>query len=367
MINDTEIFVSYRRDGGEALACLISEKLKQRGYNVFYDIESLRSGKFNKKIFDAIDYAKDVIVILPEHALDRCVNTDDWVRMEISHAIQKEKNIIPVMMRNFKFPDNLPDDIAPLKDFNGLQANMDYFDATFEKLLGMIQSGGKNNKLIQNIKDENAKKKILSLIAEFKISGSNETKYNLACSFEELGELSYYEEAAKLYLEAAESGYAPAQNKIGCCYRDGIGVQKNLIKAYEWLLKSVEQEDIHGMQNFALFLDEHYDIIVVHFMKNAADSGDKKACEILGNWYRDGKYVDERDYEKAVKYYKKYTDIGISEIYIKIAETAEANYDVSDAMIYYKLAYNSGAIDMKSRTTKLYELWLKWKRFANQK
>lgn len=30
-----EVFVSYRRDGGEALACLISERLKQREYSVF--------------------------------------------------------------------------------------------------------------------------------------------------------------------------------------------------------------------------------------------------------------------------------------------------------------------------------------------
>lgn len=46
-----EVFVSYRRDGGEALVCLISERLNQREYSVFYDVESLDPESLMRKYF----------------------------------------------------------------------------------------------------------------------------------------------------------------------------------------------------------------------------------------------------------------------------------------------------------------------------
>ena len=45
-----QIFISYRRDGGEATGQLLYHKLTQLGYHVFFDAESLRSGKFNDEL-----------------------------------------------------------------------------------------------------------------------------------------------------------------------------------------------------------------------------------------------------------------------------------------------------------------------------
>ena len=114
MMQSYDIFISYRRDGGETLACLLTDRLKQLGFTVFYDVESLRSGLFNIKLYEVIENCRDVIIVLPEHALDRCTNEDDWVRREISHAIKYKKNIVPVMMRNFNWPDDLPDEMNSL-------------------------------------------------------------------------------------------------------------------------------------------------------------------------------------------------------------------------------------------------------------
>ena len=49
------VFISYRREGGEALACLLCERLKKLGCSVFYDVESLRNGMFNEKIYKVIE------------------------------------------------------------------------------------------------------------------------------------------------------------------------------------------------------------------------------------------------------------------------------------------------------------------------
>ena len=38
-----------------------------------------------------------------------------------------------------------------------------------------------------------------------------------------------------LYEESAKGGYEKAQYNIGVCYKEGIGVQKNKIKAKKWL------------------------------------------------------------------------------------------------------------------------------------
>ena len=46
-----DIFISYRRDGGDTLAQLIYDRLTDRGYSVFLDIESLRSGEIQRKAF----------------------------------------------------------------------------------------------------------------------------------------------------------------------------------------------------------------------------------------------------------------------------------------------------------------------------
>ena len=135
-----QIFISYRREGGADLAGRIADQLKSLGYKVFFDVETMRSGKFNTQLFEAIDQCSDVIVVLPPHALDRCRNKEDWVRQELAYAIKNEKTIIPIMMRGFKFPFFMPKDISDIKFMEGIPASNDYFDAVIHKLEKLLTS-----------------------------------------------------------------------------------------------------------------------------------------------------------------------------------------------------------------------------------
>lgn len=135
-----QIFISYRRDGGDVTAKLICEKLKNCGYTVFYDYDSLSGGYFDSRILDAIENCQDFILVLPPHSLDRCVNEDDWVRKEIQHALQCQKNIIPLMLPGFEFPEDLPDDISDVTRFNGLQFVMAYFEGVVDALCNRLIS-----------------------------------------------------------------------------------------------------------------------------------------------------------------------------------------------------------------------------------
>lgn len=108
-----DIFISYRRDTGRDLARPIKLELERHGYNVFLDFDELKDGCFNQKIKDAIESAPIFIVILSSHALDRCVNEDDWVRQEIEYAILLQKHIVPINPDSefTGFPENLPKEI----------------------------------------------------------------------------------------------------------------------------------------------------------------------------------------------------------------------------------------------------------------
>ena len=135
-----DIFISYRRDGGEMLAHILYERLKDAGYAAFQDVESLRSGNFNTALYDVIERCQDFVLILSPGALDRCVNPDDWVKNEIVYALEHNKNIIPVMMRGFEWPDTLPPEIDSLRFKNGLTASTEYFDQFLQKLLSFLIS-----------------------------------------------------------------------------------------------------------------------------------------------------------------------------------------------------------------------------------
>lgn len=103
-----DVFISYRREGGFAVARLLYEHFKSVGLNPFFDLEELRSGQFNKKLYASIDESENFILVLPPDSLDRCVSEDDWLRLEIEHAMLKSKNIIPLMFKEFKWPAELP-------------------------------------------------------------------------------------------------------------------------------------------------------------------------------------------------------------------------------------------------------------------
>ena len=50
-----QIFISYRRDGGDVMAKMLNDRLAEMGYDVFYDIESLKAGAFDVKLYEEIE------------------------------------------------------------------------------------------------------------------------------------------------------------------------------------------------------------------------------------------------------------------------------------------------------------------------
>lgn len=133
VLDNIQIFISYRRKGGAALAGRISDRLSPK-YRVFFDMETMHSGRFNKQIIQAVEQCDDIILILPPDALDRCVNEDDWVRREIALGLQHGKNIIPVMMEGFEYPETLPPEISDIRNMESVKDNAEYFDSVIDRI-----------------------------------------------------------------------------------------------------------------------------------------------------------------------------------------------------------------------------------------
>lgn len=129
-----DIFISYRRSSYDT-ANLVATRLRAEGYSVFFDMETLRSGKFNEQLYNVIEQCKDFVVVLPPNALNRCVNEDDWVRLEICHAMKHNKNIIPIMLNGFQWPNPMPIGMEELCNYQAITASsIEYFDLALERM-----------------------------------------------------------------------------------------------------------------------------------------------------------------------------------------------------------------------------------------
>jgi membrane-associated phospholipid phosphatase len=134
--NWKSIFLSYRRENGSNMARIVQSEIVKRGYTVFLDVDDLGPNQFDEKLLKQIEKAPNFVLILAPRSLDRCIDKEDWLFKEISHAIKSKSNIVPIMIDNFKYPpkENLPDEIKELVRHNSVIYSHEYFDATFDKL-----------------------------------------------------------------------------------------------------------------------------------------------------------------------------------------------------------------------------------------
>lgn len=61
---------------------LLKVHLQVRGYSVFIDVEKLEAGKFEDKLIQSVQRARNFILVLSSNALDKCMGDTamkDWV------------------------------------------------------------------------------------------------------------------------------------------------------------------------------------------------------------------------------------------------------------------------------------------------
>ena len=100
---ETTVFISYRRADGDGWAQHLYEKLRDRGFNVFYDVQGLGSGSFAVQLLENVRSRAHFLVLLKPTTLDRCAESGDWMRQEIEEAITAKRNVVPILLGGFSF------------------------------------------------------------------------------------------------------------------------------------------------------------------------------------------------------------------------------------------------------------------------
>jgi TIR domain len=128
------IFISYRRDENAAHAGWIADTFQEHygEDKVFRDIDSLEPGlDFLEAVERAIDSSEVLVAVIGRNwvtATDaagrrRLENPDDYERMEIAAALQRNIRVVPLLVQGASMPsaDELPDDLAPLARRNAFE------------------------------------------------------------------------------------------------------------------------------------------------------------------------------------------------------------------------------------------------------
>ncbi|MCL2208066.1 MAG: TIR domain-containing protein [Fibromonadales bacterium] len=149
-----DIFISYRRKGGVETARLVDIKLREQGYYVSFDIDTLGKGKFTDTLRTRLQGCIDFMVIFePSYyerffepgSLDEKGNikpdaklvsqdtlNEDWCYLELKNALTLRKNIIPIIKRDFRFPNNLPPEVKEIAEMNAIEITEKEFKEIFE-------------------------------------------------------------------------------------------------------------------------------------------------------------------------------------------------------------------------------------------
>jgi formylglycine-generating enzyme required for sulfatase activity len=140
-VADYQGFISYRRDGGSHTARLIKFMVeKYSDKRLFLDVDELGTGRFDDRLLRIIESVPSFILVLSPRCLDRCKNEDDWLKREILHALTSKRNIVPVFVDGFAFPDqeflmSLPPPMRELPKYHAVEYRHEHAESAARKIL----------------------------------------------------------------------------------------------------------------------------------------------------------------------------------------------------------------------------------------
>lgn len=146
------IFISYRRADSAGYAGRIYDRLTAHfGEDaIFMDVDTIEAGVDFVKVLQNAVQSCDVLVTLigrrwlnikDETGERRLDNPEDFVRVEVAAALEREIRVIPVLVDGVTMPssDELPDNLKPLVRRNALQINHHSFNADVQRLTSQLK------------------------------------------------------------------------------------------------------------------------------------------------------------------------------------------------------------------------------------
>jgi hypothetical protein len=153
------IFISYRRQDSAGYAGRLFDRLSNRfgQANLFMDIDTIELGvDFVKKIEEAVSSCDVLLAVIGPTWLTitdadgqpRLQDSNDFVRIEVLTALQRDIRVIPLLVHGAGMPaeKELPKELAALARRNGMEIEHSSFDSDvnllitkLEKMLGVME------------------------------------------------------------------------------------------------------------------------------------------------------------------------------------------------------------------------------------
>src|SRR5262245_20465393 len=150
---ETKVFISYRRKDSAGYAGRLMDRLKTKlGRDfVFLDVETIPLGSnFEKVLHEEIGKCRVLLALIgptwcdarDENGKRRLDDPKDFVRMEISAALQRDIPMIPILLDNATMPkaDQLPNELRGLTSRNGLDVRHASFNEDIDRLIRSLKA-----------------------------------------------------------------------------------------------------------------------------------------------------------------------------------------------------------------------------------
>jgi hypothetical protein len=148
-----KVFLSYRREDSGGYAIGIQDRLKRAlGVDIlFMDVYSIPLGKnFVKTLNDEVAKCEVLLAVIGQNWLDardedgnrRLDNPNDFVRIEIAAALDRDIPVIPILLNGVRIPsvDKLPKELGELSVRNAVDVRHSSFPSDVDRLILGVQA-----------------------------------------------------------------------------------------------------------------------------------------------------------------------------------------------------------------------------------
>ena len=154
-----KVFISYRRGDSAGYAGRVRDRLERElGRELlFMDVDAIPLGmNFSKVLHEEVAKCSVLLAVIgpnwldarDEHGNRRLDDPNDWVRVEITAALQRNIPVIPILLDGATIPkaDQLPEDLKELALRNGMEIRHASFQDDMNRLIrglkGQADQGG---------------------------------------------------------------------------------------------------------------------------------------------------------------------------------------------------------------------------------
>lgn len=260
-----QVFISYNSEDASQ-ANEIVETLEKQGIECWISPRDIRVGSnYTKDIPSAIQECPCFLLVLSRQS-----QKSQWVNKELTHAINQNKRIFPLIIEEFTLDEGISFQLVNIQTCSYYQ----------EKATVM-------GKLMDDIRELDSKR----ALSPETVPAPEELT---ADEYYEKGNIAHqkenYTDAITWYQKAAKQESANAQYCLGLCYANGWGVTLNHETAVEWYRKAAGQN--HADAQYCLGLCyangwgvEQNDKTAVEWYQKSAELGNAEAQTRLGYCY----------------------------------------------------------------------------------